>query len=162
MTKAEITEKIKQDFKDYVEIQELEQPEPFIYIAREKYIDFCRYLIDDPALAFDFLFQLGGTHFPDDRFEVVLCLASHEHKHELVVKVKLPLENPEINTVTGIWQVADFYELEMMELFGIKVVDHPKPRHLLLYEEWDYGYPMRRGWTGPDFIPMPDKSKSAE
>ena len=52
MTKAEITEKIKQDFKDYVEIQELEQPEPFIYIAREKYIDFCRYLIDDPALAF--------------------------------------------------------------------------------------------------------------
>jgi Ni,Fe-hydrogenase III component G len=50
----------------------------------------------------------------------------------------------------------------MMELFGIKVVDHPHPRPLLLDEDWDYGYPMRRGWTGPDFIPMPEKGAGAE
>ena len=89
-------------------------------------------------------------------------MTSPKHKYEIVVKVKLDIENPEINTVTGIWKVADFFELEMMELFGIIVVDHPQPRYLLLYEEWDYGYPMRKGWTGPDFIPMPDKSKSLE
>jgi NADH:ubiquinone oxidoreductase subunit C len=92
----------------------------------------------------------------------MLQLSSHKHQHELLVKVKLPHDNPEINSVTNIWKTADFFELEMVELFGIKVVDHPNPRHLLLYEEWDYGYPMRKGWTGPDFIPMPDKSKDVE
>ena len=80
----------------------------------------------------------------------------------MVVKVKLPHDKPEIKTLINIWNTADFFELEMMELFGIKVVDHPNPRHLLLYEEWDFGYPMRKGWTGPDFIPLPDKSKDVE
>jgi len=159
MTKAEIIKQLQSDYGDYIEIQEIEQPDPFVYITPEKYLEFCQYLKDDKRLSFKLLFQLNGSHF-DDRFEVVLSLASPEFNHEMVVKVKLPLENPEIKTIIGIWQVADFYELEMMELFGIIVVDHPNPRHLLLIEEWDYGYPMRKGWTGPDFIPMPDKTKS--
>ncbi|MCD6163408.1 MAG: NADH-quinone oxidoreductase subunit C [candidate division Zixibacteria bacterium] len=161
MTKEEIEKKITLDFKDRVEIQETNQPEPFVYISKDKYIEFCQYLKNDTDLSFEFLFQLGGSHF-EDRFEVFLCLSSHKHRHEIVVKVKLPADNPEINSVINIWRVADFFELEVMELFGIMVVDHPNPRHLLLIEEWDYGYPMRKGWTGPDFIPMPDKSKSAE
>jgi NADH-quinone oxidoreductase subunit C len=162
MTKQEIEQKIARDFGDHIEIQELNQPEPFVYIAKDKYIEFCEYLKNDPDLSFEFMFQLGGVHYPDDRFEVVVCLSSHKYLHEMVVKVKLPLDNPEIRTLTGVWKAADWYELEMMELFGIKVVDHPFPRPLLLYEEWEYGYPMRKGWTGPDFIPMPDKSKGVE
>jgi NADH:ubiquinone oxidoreductase subunit C len=161
MTKEEIENKLRHDFGNFIEFQETSQPEPFIYIAKDKYMEFCRYLKENSDLAFEFLFQLGGSHF-EDRFEIFLCLASPKHKHELVLKVKLPLDNPEIKTVTGIWQVADFYELEAMELFGIQVIDHPNPRPLLLYEGWEYGYPMRKGWTGPDFIPMPDKSKGAD
>ncbi|MCP4582062.1 MAG: NADH-quinone oxidoreductase subunit C [candidate division Zixibacteria bacterium] len=161
MTKQEIEKKLTADFGQHIEIQELDQPEPFVYISKDKYVEFCRYLYDDPDLSFEFLFQMGGAHF-EDRFEAVLFLASHKHQHEMVIKVKLPLEDPQINTVIDIWQVADWYELEIMELYGIKVVDHPNPRPLLLYEGWDYGYPMRKGWTGPDFVPMPDKSKSAE
>ena len=161
MIKQEIEQKLAKDFGAHIEIQQTNQPEPSVYIGKEKYIDFCKYLRDDPELAFEFLFQLGGTHFLDDRFEVFVCLSSHKHQHEMTLKVKLPHDKPEINTLTGIWQVADFFELEMMELFGINVVDHPHPRPLLLYEDWDYGYPMRRGWTGPDFIPMPDKSGGA-
>jgi len=80
----------------------------------------------------------------------------------LVVKVKLSLDDPQIKTLSEIWQVANWYELEVMELYGIKVIDHPNPRPLLLYEGWDYGYPMRKGWAGPDFIPMPDKSAGAD
>lgn len=162
MTRQEIEQKIARDFGDHTRIQQTEQPETYVYISKEKYIEFCRYLHDDPELSFDFLFQLGGVHYADDRFEVMLQLSSHKHHHELLVKVKLPHENPEINSIIDIWKTADFYELEMMELFGIKVVDHPNPRYLLLYEEWDYGYPMRKGWTGPDFIPMPDKSEDVE
>jgi NADH-quinone oxidoreductase subunit C len=161
MTKEEIEKKTAQRFGEYIEIQDTAQPEPFIYISKDKYIDFCTFLKNDPDLSFEFLFQLGGSHF-EDRFEVFLCLSSHSHKHTMIVKVKLSLEDPSIPTVSGTWHVADWYEREAMELFGIKFEGHPDPRPLLLYEGWEYGYPMRKGWTGPDFIPMPDKSKSAD
>jgi len=48
-------------FGDHIEIQETDQPEPYIYIAKDKYIEFCKYLKDNPNLAFEFLFQLGGS-----------------------------------------------------------------------------------------------------
>ena len=51
-------------------------------------------------------------------------------------------------TVSDVWKAADWFEREAMELFGIKFDNHPDPRPLLLYEDWDYGYPMRKGWTG--------------
>lgn len=168
MTKDEIEKQLVKDFGEHIEIQTTDQPEPFLYVTKEKYVEFCKYLTENPSLAFDFLFQLGGAHFVDasgqgEKFEAILCLASSKHKHEMVLKVKLPAENLALDTVTGIWRVADFYELEAMELYGIKFPDHPHPRRLLLDDDWDYGYPMRKGWSGhPDFIPMPDKSESAE
>ncbi len=157
MTKEEITKRIQDKFGGDVEVVESNQPEPYVYIAPEKYHELCRFLRDDPEFDFDFLFQLGGVHYPEDRFEVVVCLSSHEKIHRMVVKVKLDKDNPETATTSDIWQAANWYEREAMELFGIKFKGHPDPRPLLLYDDWEYGFPMRRGWTGPDFIPMPEK-----
>ena len=174
MTKEEITERLQDKFGSSIEVAETNQPEPYIYVAPERYHELCQFLYRDPDLDFDFLFQLGGVHYPDERsalgrtapappeadagrFEVVLCLSSHEKIHCMVVKVKLDKDNPEVVTTSDIWQAANWYEREAMELFGIKFTGHPDPRPLLLYDDWEYGFPMRRGWTGPDFIPMPEK-----
>lgn len=157
MTKQEIIDKFKRDFGSEIEIVESSQPEPYFYIAKEKYRLLCEFAHSDPDLDFDFLFQLAGVHYPEDRFEVVLCLSSHNRIHNAVVKVKLDREAPEIDTVSDVWRTASWYEREAMELFGIRFKDHPDPRPLLLYDDWDYGYPMRKGWTGPDFIPMPER-----
>ena len=157
MTAEEITSKLKSTYGPDLEVVETTQPEPFIYISFARYHDFCQSARDDKELDFDFLFQLAGVHYPDDRFEVVLCLASHEKRHRMVVKVKLDINDPQVDTVSDVWQVAAWYEREAMELFGIKFHNHPDPGPLLLPEDWEWGYPMRRGWTGPDFIPMPEK-----
>jgi len=157
MTKEEIIKRFTDKFGSAIEAVENNQPEPFLYIEASSYHDICQFARDDSDLDFDFLFQLGGVHYPDDRFEVVLCLSSHEKNHKAVLKVKLDKDNPEAPTVSDIWQTANWHEREAMELFGIKFVGHPDPRPFLLYEDWDYGYPMRKGWTGPDFIPMPEK-----
>ncbi len=157
MTKEEIINKFKAEFGTDIEVSEIDQPEPFLYISKQKYHELCEFAKSDPELDFDFLFQLGGVHYPEERFEVVLCLASHEKNHRAVVKLKLDKDNPEIETVSDVWQAANWFEREALELFGIKFTNHPDPRPLLLYEDWDYGYPMRKGWTGPDFIPMPEK-----
>jgi len=157
MTKDEIISKLQDKFGSDLEVQQLNQPEPFVYIFKEKYHQFCEFIKKEPDLDFDYLVILCGVHFPESRFEIVLCLSSHEKHHNLIAKVKLDKDNPEIETITDIWQGANWHERETMELFGIKFLNHPDPRPLLLYDDWDYGYPMRKGWTGPDFIPMPDK-----
>jgi NADH-quinone oxidoreductase subunit C len=157
MTKDAIVNRLKSRFGPDLELLEMNQPEPYFYISGEKYHELCAYLKKDPELDFDFLFQLGGVHYPGERFEVVLCLASHSRIHEIVVKVKLDINNPKIITITDIWQAANWFEREAMELFGINFLNHPDPRPLLLYDDWQYGYPMRKGWSGPDFVPMPEK-----
>lgn len=157
MTKEEIITKFKDKFGPDIDIIENNQPEPYLYISQAKYHELCAFAKNDPDLDFVSLFQLCAVHYPDDRFEVVLSLASYEKIHNAVVKVKLDKDNPEIITLSDIWAAANWFEREAMELFGIKFSNHPDPRPLLLYDDWDHGYPMRKGWTGPDFIPMPEK-----
>lgn len=157
MTKEEIVKRFRDKFGSDLEVMEIDQPEPYFYISREKYHALCEFAKHDPECDFDYLFQLVGVHYPDECFEVVLCLASHEKLHRAVVKVKLDIESPEIITVSDVWGAANWFEREALELFGIKFIGHPDPRPLLLPEDWEHGYPMRKGWTGPDFIPMPEK-----
>jgi NADH-quinone oxidoreductase subunit C len=157
MTKEEITKRIQDKFGAAIEVVESNQPEPYIYVSADRYHELCQFLRDDPEFDFDFLFQLAGVHYPDERFEIVACLSSHAKVHRMVVKVKLDKDDPQVVTLSDIWQAANWYEREAMELFGIKFINHPDPRPLLLYDEWEYGYPMRKGWTGPDFVPMPEK-----
>ena len=157
MTKEDIIRKLQDKFGSDLEVVQNNQPEPFVYISKDKYREFCRHVKTDPELDFDFLFQLASVHYPDERFEVVLSLSSHAKIHRMVAKVRLDVIDPEIETISDIWAAANWYERESMELFGIKFLHHPDPRPLLLVEDWEFGYPMRKGWTGPDFIPMPEK-----
>jgi NADH-quinone oxidoreductase subunit C len=157
MTKEEIAGRLKEKFGSELEVLETNQPEAYIYISPDKYHEFCKFLKNDPPMDFDYLFQLAGVHYPEERYEAALCLSSHNKIHNMIVKVKLDKDNPEIESVADIWQAANWYEREASELFGIKFKNHPDPRPLLLDDDWEWGYPMRKGWTGPDFIPMPEK-----
>lgn len=161
MTKDQIENKLTAKFGSSIEIVKTKFPEPLIYVAYDKYLEFCAFVKSDSELSFDYLFSMAGVHYPD-RFEVVLHLSSSRHVHQLVAKVKLSADDPRIPTISSIWQAANWYEREAAELFGIVFEGHPDPRPLLLYDDWNFGYPMRKGWTGPDFIPMPDKSKGAD
>jgi NADH:ubiquinone oxidoreductase subunit C len=44
----------------------------------------------------------------------------------------------------------------MWELYGITPRNHPDLRILLLPDDWNQGNPMRKNWTAPDFIKMPE------
>jgi NADH-quinone oxidoreductase subunit C len=157
MTKDELANRFKDKFGADIQVSDVDRPEAYLYVYASRYRELCNFAKSDPDLDLDLLFQLAGVHYPDDRFEIVLCLSSHEKFHNAVIKVKLDKDNPAIDTVSDIWGAAGWYEREAMELFGIKFENHPDPRPLLLYEDWDHGYPMRKGWTGPDFVPMPEK-----
>ena len=46
--------------------------------------------------------------------------------------LSLPRERPEVETITKIYPGAVLYERELMEMLGVKVLNHPDPRPLFL------------------------------
>jgi NADH-quinone oxidoreductase subunit C len=79
----------------------------------------------------------GGDETPGRRFAVVYHLLSIALNHRLRLKVFCADdEQPTVDSVTGIWASADWFERESFDLFGILFKGHPDLRRLLT----DYGF----------------------
>ena len=71
------------------------------------------------------------------RFAVVSQLLSITHNQRLRLRVWCDaLEDPVIDSLTGIWASADWFEREAFDLFGILFRGHPDLRRILT----DYGF----------------------
>ena len=81
----------------------------------------------------------------EPRFEIVYHLHCIERKERLRLKSRLPGEDPTIESVTGVWRGANWYEREIFDLFGIKFLNHPDLRRILLPDDWE-GYPLRKDY----------------
>lgn len=55
----------------------------------------------------------------------------------------LDREKPELPSVTDLWKIADFYEREVFDFYGIVFIGHPDMRRLYLRNDW-VGYSMRK------------------
>ena len=81
---------------------------------------------------------------PSPRFHVIYQLSSLARN--VTLQLRLPLEDgePHIPTATGVYEVANWRERELKDMFGIIADGHPDPRILLLPEGWDDKHPLRR------------------
>jgi NADH-quinone oxidoreductase subunit C len=74
---------------------------------------------------------------PPPRFAVLYHLLSIAHNQRVRLKVFCPDEaQPMVDSVTGIWASANWFERETFDLFGILFRGHPDLRRLLT----DYGF----------------------
>ena len=111
--------------------------------------DICRFLHDEPSLRMDHLADLTAVDysaFPGDtglRFEVVYNMISTNFRHRIRLKVRVPEDQPRVDTVTEIWQTANWHERETYDLMGIIFNGHPDLRRILLTEDW-IGHPLRK------------------
>ncbi len=117
-----------------------------IVIARESVVEVCRFLRDDLSLAFEQLSDLTAVDWPDapERFEVVYQLNSLRDHRRLRVKARVPAADCEIDSVTGVWQAANFLEREVFDLMGIRFRNHPDLRRIMMPEDYDEGFPLRK------------------
>lgn len=118
-----------------------------LQIEAKELKDFMQMLLNDDALHFDYLFSLTCVDWKT-HLSMVYHLESTNLHHAIVVKSKLDRENPEIETVSDLWATAEFHEREVYELFGVRFINHPDLRKLLLTEDWE-GYPLRKDYDDP-------------
>jgi len=105
----------------------------------------CAILRDDASLRFEQLIDLCGVDYSDHgegtwqgaRFAVVYHLLSVSLNQRLRLRVFAPDDNfPLLASVIGTWSVANWYEREAFDLYGIMFTGHPDLRRLLT----DYGF----------------------
>ena len=79
------------------------------------------------------------------RFEVVYHFFSLEWRHRIRLKVPVEESDPEIDSLTSLWQTANWFEREVWDMFGIRFKGHPSLKRILMYEGFD-GYPLRKDY----------------
>jgi len=124
-----------------------------IEVTKKDLFEICQFLYADPELAYQYLTDLCGLdlHPQSPRFAVVYHLYSFKRNDRLRLKARLG-ENESIPSVESIWKVANWFEREAYDLFGIPFENHPDLRRLLLWEDFE-GHPLRKDYPveGPDF-----------
>ncbi|MFA6811924.1 MAG: NADH-quinone oxidoreductase subunit D [Bacteroidaceae bacterium] len=93
----------------------------------------------------DYLVSLVGMDWGDEGgLGVVYLLRSTLTGENVSIKTATKDRvAPELPTVSDIWKIADFYEREVFDFYGIVFINHPDMRRLYLRNDW-VGYPFRK------------------
>ena len=94
---------------------------------------------------YDFLASVHGLdYYPEEpRFGVVYELIDMTKVDRLTVKTRVPLDDPEVDSVVDLWPGADHQEREIYDMFGVVFRNHPDLRRILMPEDYE-GHPQRR------------------
>lgn len=136
-------------------------------VTAARMLDIARFLHDEPRLAFDHITDVCSADYPDDpeRFEVIYHLLSLSYGVRLRVKARVTEDHPAIASVVSVWKGADFMERETYDMMGIQFLSHPDLRRILMPEDYNEGWPLRKdfpaegkGWRGSfSFLPKMDE-----
>ena len=81
----------------------------------------------------------------EHRFDVVYHFFSSAHHHRLRVKVPLTAADPVVDSLTSLWDSANWFEREVWDMFGIQFAGHPNLKRILMYEPFT-GHPLRKDY----------------
>ena len=80
------------------------------------------------------------------RFHVIYQLTSLAKNLSLQIRVPVDGADPKAPTATGVYEVANWRERELRDMFGIIPDGHPDLRILLLPDGWEDKHPLRRDY----------------
>ncbi len=98
---------------------------------------------DDERLQMNLLRNQTAVDWEERGLEIVYHLYSIPLRQAVTIKAWLPSENPMVESVTDVYEMANWAERECREMFGIEFIGHPDPRNLLLDEDLDI-HPLRK------------------
>jgi NADH-quinone oxidoreductase subunit C len=86
----------------------------------------------------------GVDYYPDEpRLGVLYELLDMKALDRLTIKLRVPVAEPRVDSVTPDWPTADHQEREVYDMFGVVFEGHPDLRRILMPEDYE-GYPQRR------------------
>jgi len=122
-----------------------EQNSDWIQLKPENWFKIAKWLKDDIDFYFDSLQCNTGFDLGEGFLESRYNLHSMKHLHCIEIRIRVSVEKPDIPSVESIWRVADWFERETYDMFGINFTGHSDLRRILLPEDWE-GWPLRKDY----------------
>ncbi len=122
-------------------------------IAREAVRPVCQALY--ARFDFDHITDVTAVDLTHEvpRFEVVYHFYSISKNQRIRIKTRVPEDDASIDSICDLWKGANFLERETYDMMGIQFNGHPDLRRILMTEDYDEGFPLRkdfpvegRGW----------------
>ncbi len=122
----------------------------WIRITGDKLLAVAKFLRDDLRTRFEQLCDVTCVDYlnypgADDRFGVTYALLSLTHNHRLWLKVFVNDPDPQVPSVTSLWQGAEWPEREVYDMFGIRFSGHPDLRRILMPQNFQ-DFPLRKDY----------------
>ncbi|MCH4830157.1 NADH dehydrogenase [Flavobacterium covae] len=116
-------------------------------VASDAILEVMKFLKEDATLRFNFLTDVCGVHYPEYEANRQLGVVYHMHNWidgvRIRIKCFLPIDNPEIDSVTSLFLGANWQERETFDFYGITFKGHPQLKRILNMDEMTV-FPMRK------------------
>jgi NADH/F420H2 dehydrogenase subunit C len=143
-----------------------------ITVKREDIREVCKTLKENPETDYNLLLDICGVDYlaygqerqgtvaatiewpgieapkleRKERFDVVYHLYSFPKMLRVRLKVRVPEEEPVVDSVVPVWKGANWFEREALDLFGIRFKDHPDLRRILCHQDFK-GHALRKDYA---------------
>ncbi|WP_295730642.1 NADH-quinone oxidoreductase subunit C [uncultured Muribaculum sp.] len=125
-----------------------------VNIPDAKWHSLAKTLKEDPELDFDYLVALVGMDWTETLGVMYYFTSTHLGHHVSVRVATDNREKPMLHSISDLWHVANLYEREVYDYFGIIFINHPDMRRLFLRNDW-VGYPLRKDYDdSPEVNPV--------
>jgi NADH-quinone oxidoreductase subunit C len=100
---------------------------------------------DEPDLDLSYFDWLSGVD-EQDGFGVVAHLWSVRHRHGVLLRTRVPRDEPRLASLVPVFAGAAWHERETFEMFGVIFDAHPDLKPLLLPDGF-VGHPLRKDFV---------------
>lgn len=142
-------EKLKTLFPEDVTEIHAQHGDETAFIKRDSLLKIAKFLKNDKGFDFNVLMDLTAVDGLwmkwNPRFEMVYHFYSMKLNHRLRIKIRLDEKDAQVPTLSNIWPIANWFEREVWDMFGIKFEGHPNLKRILMYEEFT-GHPLRKDY----------------
>jgi NADH-quinone oxidoreductase subunit D len=117
--------------------------EPVVVVDPERSFEVLEYLRSSQG--YDLLKDVTGLDLGGGRpLQVVYQLWSTGRCTPLRLKAALPPDRPKLKSAFDLWRASDWLEREVYDMFGVVFEGHPDLRRILMPENYEEGYPLRK------------------
>ncbi|NJE48745.1 NADH-quinone oxidoreductase subunit C [Thermococcus sp. 9N3] len=142
-------------------VKELLEKAPYAEgsVRREKRIEFkvpaerIHEFLELASERFEMLMQISVVDWlKENQFELVYQLWSVSESVHAFVRTRVPRENAEVPTAMDIWPVAETYEREAHEFFGINFKGNPRLGPFILEPREYEKHPLRKDFNTLSYV----------
>ncbi len=114
-----------------------------VIIINKSFLISCIKLLKE-KLEYDMLIELSAIDYlaSRDGYEIFYEMLSLSKHKRLRVKCFIG-RNESIESITSIFKSANWSEREMYDMFGVKILNHPNLKRLIMPDDW-YDHPLKK------------------